>query len=1406
MPHNLTGVRVLAPPDEHDHFLVTRHGNIFRFSISEPDYTVGRTRGEMLGFPGGAWVPASSAPGRLPEAVSYELTLAPRPADTLRWRTEELVRALPLAAELHRPDGRYLRVYSAEIDEYADGGDTITALFKPKSERWRYPLLDDAFPEVLSTVFETEQSTEGAPIYATTPGSRLVAPITAARLPQGTMFVGFRTEATGVYGIASLGAAVGPDGLAKPQALGMYKANGVYKAHVGAQAVNAPQDAAGGYGLLKVFSMRWRENGLLSFYSFGANGFVDHGSSVLGEIEPFALRQITLGVLSNFAGVDGFFMPGAPALGDFGVPFYTARYWTEREIEDAAGSMYSYLAQFSNLTILPPPYGLTLTIAEVPEAVVGRDVQVPINVERSGGFLGEIEFEVKTSDPALRYAGIVESEESYTLILTPEEGIAADTYSVEVTVRAVGQDTSAPFVAVIDTKTLKLIVRLGDPALPEGTTGHNAMYDPRLKSFVTMAKSETGAETVQRSGLMRWTARWDGIYCDGTNTEQYGPSLAWVDTGVEMGGDHSVSVQFWDVPGMSENTVLMTFSSRTLANKLQYWQVYKAADGLRLKTSFAGTTFTSGQGLPLVGGIMDISVVRSETGLTLLNPKTEDSIATGWRAWAGLGRLTFFGAKLADGTVQGLSKGIVLGTARQNRAVSTFQLERQAEYMRGFVLRTAQWERKEYGDGVSHIWLADPSGVLRNYHPATADKTMISKGTGAVTQSGSFVTNGADETGWRTGWLTGTDAAKPTDVVVVMDDMGSAGSNGKAQIGVAMYNEQNNYTRTAMNGNPSSSRVLVSLLESTQGGRGGSDLDTNRAVPLLGKQSFLHRFDKVNRRAYVQHLESGKQFAGEWDDYPYSGPIQVSIGCSHRGLSSTGTVRGDSSTGLEHEIAAKCRGIVVAVRHQSASELAANAESISDSYDYSQAPVKGLGGGGSTPPPPSGGTITLAADDLSPVALATAAFSANTLFGTSGTLRTLYDRLVPQLTNGGYGNQANTPMYTWTDTSKSLRGQYHIARQFGAAATNIYLAICATKDLRWAKQAQALWNNARAAFDRNSSAESTASGIYDGWGYGTMPSGAAIDSSYGKRIRLEAGVAASGMVAAYVMHVNSHLDSSFAASVTQMTNWWDNHYTKEWDFFYGSGATGSEPLHSRKSFTHTVWAEMAGGFARAKIRAGAAWASDPEGVDIINAWGRWYQSHTTVVIPVADFRDPAWASYGPARLWGQRAKGWSAQSGGGQFSQPQTYLNRTWGCMMFLYLEGFLTHVLGSQAAADNFMTEVVSGANLGVWVEPLRAKRQVADAINGMLAAADHPSGVLAPWMYITNPMGSTNTDYQSEDKILKSYAPFMALDSSNRLQTIFDDVITRYSSARSGENSDYVGGNITRILSEVYKNGRKK
>ncbi len=1412
----------------------TRSGDLVPVRVADGvDVRVGDAQAELDRAPGSSLVTLLDGDGELtPTLLDIEfLAKGAHPNDVFgaRQALRNLEAALREADALWGA-GPYEGLYLPLLEAFAagkpleNGGrefrlpyNLVSASVKRNvlADAWAYPILDDVSPEDASTAFYTSESEPGAPILAFTPASRWSAPVSFAAMPQGTMYVGGKSQDL-TWSLGSVGTPISGTGVPSSYATGVFYNQGQYRAHAGITTFSVPQDNAGGFGYLVMFAMSWAEYGRLSLASFSRFGFRDHGSVAIGEIEPLTFRRLYAGTRIDGVGVDGFIMPGAP---QFGAPFATHRVHSTAEKRAALEAWYLNNARDVYL-IPPPPYGLEITVGLIPDLVTGRTVQIPLTVTRRGGFLGEIEFIEESSNPSLRLGDTVvvgrDSEGTYNLPVTAEEGIAAGEYTVMLTVRAVGQNTSSILKDVIDTETFAITVRLGDPALPEGTLAFDALYDPQNKSFATMNKNSAPGgvgRTWTLQGLTSYTSRWDGLRGDGSDTT-WGKATATIDSYVtNMAADHTVSRAFWNVNAEAVGTVLFTLASQT--NKFDYWQVYKTSTGVKIRTS-AGTTTSSqvesGQALPILSGVMDVSVVVTGGNVTLVNPKTLAKASTPSRAWVGAGRLTAFGAKLSDGTVQGLSKGITLVGAVQERAVSDFQLERQAEYFRGFMLRTAQWDRPEYPPFTFAAWLGDTAQTLRNYHPATASQTMISKGTGAVVTGGSFVTNGALETGWRTGWIANSDASKPNDIIFAMKDMQVSPGIGLAKFGLSFYNNSNNYFRFGAN----SSTTPRFYADYRLAGETTVQISDTGLIPISGVQAFCQRLDPVAERVAVEHIASGQVIDNVYGTWTLAGNFQATIGATHRGLDN-GAVRGDGTTGLEFEAAADCLGIIMVARHATTQERKDAAAIIITTPSYALAPTGGGGSGVSAPPPSTGGGIVVAASDMTAVAIPTADWNISTLFGSSGAMRDQANRLKVEMDKGGYGNLATTEIYKYTDTSHSIRGQYHIARKGGHAGLRINFALRCFKHLNWAKQSQTMWNNIKRVFDTATGPESTSSSGKRGHAYGTMPDGGGTDNSYGKRTKLEAGVMSKVVVHAYNLHLNVHLDSTFAASRDEIMDWYLNDHIAEWDTYYGQTSAspggakpgdnptmGDKPLHVKKNFTHPNMSEIVAEFVVARIRLGANWFNDPSGIEALNAWALWYQTNTTAVIPVANFRFAEWASYGPARMWGQRALGWGPQNDP-QFTQSQTYLNETWDCLMFLYLEGFLTRALGTQAAADTFMVECVSGSNLGVYIEPLLSRGLVAGALNGYLAAVDSPTGVAGPHMFTTNPFGGNKIDYQSEDKILKGYNILSALDASNRLTTIQDNVMSRYKGALDGSNSEFRGGNIDRLFATTFKNGRK-
>ena len=212
------------------------------------------------------------------------------------------------------------------------------------------------------------------------------------------------------------------------------------------------------------------------------------------------------------------------------------------------------------------------------------------------------------------------------------------------------------------------------PALPAGTTHFHKLFDPSQKRNSEMVKnfgSRGTAGDLVIGGLAKFSSAYDAIIGDGSELAGFGPSIVTVGGYIaDLSQPHTVSWSFWDVDRLPVNSVLFSVASETRKN--DWWQVYKDAAGLKVRASKGTTTpdaRPSALSLTPTAGVLDLSVQVSATTIVLVNPTNDQSAALTNPGLAGPGRLTLFGMKLSDNTVQGLSQGVALYGAAQNALV-----------------------------------------------------------------------------------------------------------------------------------------------------------------------------------------------------------------------------------------------------------------------------------------------------------------------------------------------------------------------------------------------------------------------------------------------------------------------------------------------------------------------------------------------------------------------------------------------------------------------------------------------------------------------------------------------------------------------------------------------------------------
>ncbi len=650
---NLSKLRVYKPPDIEDHAIVTASGTVYNVAMDEPEYTVGSLETAMIGFGPGTWLPASSLSDPEPASKDFNLVVDDRVGRNVKRRVEGIEDALLYAAEVWRPDGLMLPVTRGAVRSATR--NTLEATVYPTGPHWQHPLLD----RVTGKVPYALESSAAAPIVNTVDSSALHAFLTPARMPEGSLCVGVFCNEPALYSVASVGATISAQGQANAASAGIFYSLGTFYAHAFGQQTSL----LGTTQVLRLFALTWQEERQARFYSYTADGLIEHGSFPVGSVPAFSERELSLGYISGVGGIEGAFMPGAPRLGKTGVPFLTQRVLTWPELNDGLGAWYRHLTGFSQFTPTPVAAGLELLKPAAAQIVIGVPKEILVTVLRTGGLTEAIKLTATPDNISLRAASLVEVVDSdfttdiFKLTLLAEEGLTLGDHSVSLTATTVSGLRST---AVLDLRTFNEL-----PALPPNTTHEWRLYDPVNKSLATM-RQNTGtagaAGDLVLNGLARFSNGWDAVVGDGSDIAPYGPAIVTVDNAFDMATDYTVSWAFWDVDKLPLLSIL--FSGSSMTNKWDFWQIYIASTGLRLRVSKGTTSQTvnaTDAALSIQAGVMHLSVKCDADGnFTLENPTLDQTAVFRNPGLSGSGRLTLFGTKLSDGTVQGLSAGTAL--------------------------------------------------------------------------------------------------------------------------------------------------------------------------------------------------------------------------------------------------------------------------------------------------------------------------------------------------------------------------------------------------------------------------------------------------------------------------------------------------------------------------------------------------------------------------------------------------------------------------------------------------------------------------------------------------------------------------------------------------------------------------
>lgn len=649
-----------APPSLEDHGLITKSGQVFSVAVTEREYTVGEARTDVIGFYDGTWTAASGLSNREPASKDFTLWLEPRPQRNLKWELEQLCAALKDAVGFVRPDGLYLPL--ARADYTALGESSVDAVLLPRGEVWRHPLLD--FTDSYTLLRE---STAAMPLVLLSSTGKALSTLPISMMPRGSMFVGAYLKEPDLMSYMALGETVNAEGFAGINGIGIFRVYDILHGYVGSTEVTYRDPSRDG---LKLLAMTWEVGKRLDLYMHSYEGFVHLGSAPLNVAPQLAYGRLSLGNIEGVASAAGTYFPGARDI-EQGLPFIAPRVLTYPEVKDGLEAWWAELSTIQTFTnpLDLPSFDLRSTAGV--DAVIDIPAAVTVTVDRINNYDQPIALSATSDHVGLRVTSVDPIPDHNALVdawsvgIKAEAGVPYGLHTIKVT--ATGLD------GLKKEQTFTVRVFEFAPVLPVNTTHFWKLYSSaeNIADMPINTGSAGSAGDLVLEGLCMYTKDFDGVIGDGSQIPQYGASVATCNAAVaDFSGKYTVSWAFWNPSGIEPNSVLFSMASQTAQN--EFWQVFKDGGLLKLRTS-AGTQQSlqvSSGGITAQGNVMHMSVRVRESSITLINPQTDEQVSLSKPAWAAnAGRLTLFGTKLANNTVQGLSRGIALVGAIQNREV-----------------------------------------------------------------------------------------------------------------------------------------------------------------------------------------------------------------------------------------------------------------------------------------------------------------------------------------------------------------------------------------------------------------------------------------------------------------------------------------------------------------------------------------------------------------------------------------------------------------------------------------------------------------------------------------------------------------------------------------------------------------
>lgn len=739
--------------DVEAHALVTEDGEVLPFATSI-DATLGGVQTGMLGegtLPG-SWFREFSRRSRTANSKALTAYLVDR--SNPRRDGDRMTRLLPDVRELWLPDGNVIPLDGAELAENGrPRDDKLELIIYPTGPTPQHPLLDAG---VLDLALPTESSTPERPIFGFDPAGSIRAPLLMTRAGRGALAVSAVITESSVWGLASVGTPVHPDGTGDPEAVSLSFQGDRVTALVGGTrksiVVGSPVAAGTMLVVLGIPAaaplpisavLAWR--GLHARLTVKSLAGVDvQHFSLPAPLPDLSERVLTAGVRSDGRALAGYLSPG--------LHFFAPRYPSEQEAERFVAQGYADVTEPDlSWAVMPPDFALNLVRADAKplELAPGESLTFDLTAQRIDGYTGPLTIGTEDASDPLTISTVPLSQtadaDTYRVTVTAPAGAGEAAYTVLVEVKATGADVPGSLLSNVRDTFSDIVQVAASPVIAPNPTVVMPMQDPvqyRMSEFLRDTSGNNN--TFSWHGFARPNRAGKGVLSPGAPNFPgiTGPLEAAIYSGVlqnpaqpqRMAGNATYCLVNTGVSKTPVGGVMWGFAAEGNEDGAA---VLRAQGGFALRTRLGSTVVTSPDVLPYSSDYAQLIFRVGATDVTLTDRLTMRSITLARPAWVDAGVRTFGGAtRSATGTFSEYGRVHYMTLSIHPYAMSDIQARRNMDFIVANYAPASDG-KPEYGDSLVALFqfndntTEQPAEKLKNRAAPALGVAMTA--TGAVT-------------------------------------------------------------------------------------------------------------------------------------------------------------------------------------------------------------------------------------------------------------------------------------------------------------------------------------------------------------------------------------------------------------------------------------------------------------------------------------------------------------------------------------------------------------------------------------------------------------------------------------------------------------------------------------------------